>query len=439
MGNLHVSLQQQTGIDQRLSQRLMMSPQMQQALQCLQLPIMELSQLITQEMETNPLLELDEEDFSEPALYRTASKKQGNVIENLLIYAPTLRDILQAQVLESFSEKIDRELGAFIVDNLSENGLLEISTSEIATLSGYSEGDVMRILKVIQTMEPAGIGARSIQESFLLQLERKNLEGAFAYKIIKDYYDDLLHNRLSKIKKATGCSGGELEQTIKKEIATLELHPGLNYVGNLTQGIVPDVVVVSEEGIFRVEVTDHYSHRLHLNNTYIKLFEDPSIPVETKNFIKEKLQSVKWLMKNISQRNSTLQKIAEELIRLNHEYFSVPEGKLTPLTMKQLADILELHESTIARAVSSKYLSCDRGTISMKTFFTKGYRTDRGEHISSKTIQEKLKKLIGEEDSSSPLSDEALSKLLKEQGISCARRTVAKYRDAMGIGSTKYR
>lgn len=438
MRNLH-SLQQQPRVDQRLSQRLMMSPQMQQALHCLQVPVMELSQLIDQEMEVNPLLELEEEDFSEPALYRTNSKKQGAYTESLIEYVPTLREVLQAQLKEECDRENDRTIGEFIIDNFDESGYLTTTPKEIAILIGCTVNDVLRVLKIIQKMEPAGVGARSIQESLLLQLERKNLKNNFSYAVVRDHYDDLLHNRLSKIKKAMGCSIEELDKAIKKEIATLELHPGLNYAKNTTQGIVPDVIVVSEEDGFRVEVTDDYSHRLCLNKHYMNLFEDPSVAIETKNFIKEKLQSAKWLMKNIQQRNLTLHRITEELIRINHGYFSKPEGTLTPLTMKDLADRLELHESTVARAVANKYLSCDRGILSMKSFFTKGYTTDRGELLSSKTIQDKLKKLIGEEDSAAPFSDEALSKLLKRQGITCARRTVAKYREAMRIGSARSR
>jgi RNA polymerase sigma-54 factor len=439
MKKIDTSLRQHLGIEQRLSQRLMMSPQMQQAMQCLQLPVLELSQIITQEMEQNPLLEFDEENLINLPIYRAHNKKRGALAEELLAYQPTLRDVLLEQLFERCENAQDREWGAFIIDSLNDSGVLNADIHELAIHSGASPAKIAELLTLIQSMEPAGVGATSVQESFLIQLERQNKKQTLAYTILKDYYDDFLKNRILKIVKGTGASEAELSQAIKKDIATLELHPGLNFSTHQAREIVPDVIVRSNEEGLSVEVTDFYSDKLHLNRAYMELFEDPDVPSETKNYIKEKLQSIQWLMKNIGQRNTTLRRIAEELIKINPDYFSYPDGRLTPLTMRHLAEALELHESTIARAVSNKFLFCDRGIVPLKSFFTKGYRTDRGEHISSKTIQDKIKKLIGEESDSSPLSDQELSLLLKQQGITCARRTVAKYREAMGIGSTKYR
>lgn len=434
-------LKQLPKIDQRLSQRIMMSPQMQQALQFLQLPIMELSQLIDKELEENPLLELLEEEFVEPIIHRMPSEsgQQNTYPESLLQYAPTLREILHQQLNDLCSDTLEFSIGSFIIDNLNESGMLTTSPEEVAILCGEKVETIRKILKLIQTLDPPGVGAMSIQESLLLQLERKGLKGSIAYDIIKNGYEDLLHNRIKKLKDQFHCSTEEIVQIIKKDIATLELHPGLNYGDNIIQGIVPDVIVHFEDEKFRVEVLDEYSHRLHLNNRYMNMFDDSSISLEIKNFIKEKLQSAKWLMRNIAERNSTLQRVVEALIQLNPSYFTDPSGKLKPLTMKQLAEILEVHESTITRIVANKFLSCDRGILSLRSFFTKMYETDRGEHISSKTIQDKIRRLIEEEDPTTPLSDDRLSKLLKQQGISCARRTVAKYRELLKIGSTAQR
>lgn len=438
------SLQQKQilSVEQKLTQRIMMSPRMQQALRFLQLPIMELSRLIDQEMEINPLLELIEEDedpLMMPISYRTRDRSEELFRDSLLQYTPTLRDLLYAQLKELCEDDKEREIGLFIIDNFDESGFLSLSVEEISLLCGRDVSIVRKVLEKVQTMDPPGIGAKGIQESLLIQLKRKQMGDSLAYRIVKDYYDDLLHNRILKLKNNLHATVEAIESAIKTDLAVLEIHPGLNYAGDSSPGIIPDVVVHEEDGVFRVEVLDEFSHRLHLNNRYMKMFSDPNISPETKNFLKEKVQSAKWLMKNIAQRNSTLQLIVEELIKVNRGYFSYPEGKLAPLTMKKLADVLELHESTINRAVAGKYLSCDRGVIPLKTFFTSSYRTARGEHISSATIRDSVRRLIGEEDPKSPLSDAQLSQLLKKQGIQCARRTIAKYRGLLKIGSTSQR
>lgn len=436
-------LAQQPSLDQRLAQKMMVSPQMQQAFQFLQLPVMELSQLIYNELETNPILEFDESDWDKPLFRTQYSKKQGVFIESLASETSGIRNFLMTQLHESTVDLTNflaaRKIGEFLIDNLNEQGLLTLSLEELSLLLECPVMEVENMLELIQGFDPPGIGARSIQEAFLLQLKRKKLENSLSYLMISQHYDDFLHRRFGKIAKSMHCSLEEVENSVYGEISKLLMHPCSGFGKEEIRPIVPDVILHPDGEGFIVEVVDEYSDRLSLNSHYMKMFEDPSLSVEIKNFLKEKLRSVKWLMKNLLIRNSTLQIVVEALVKFNKNFFQSPQGELTPLTMKELASELELHESTIARVVANKYLASPRGTLLLKSFFTKGLKTDLGEKISSKTIQEKVKKLIGEEDPSSPLSDKTLSQILLDEGIHCARRTVAKYREAMSIGSSSLR
>lgn len=437
------SLVQQPSLDQRLVQKMMVSPQMQQAFQFLQLPVLELSQLIYDELESNPLLEFDETEWEKPVIRNQHSQKRGGIIESLVKESGGLRELLMTQLSELTvdcpNRPLSMKIGEFLIDNLNEDGLLTLSLEELSTLLERPLAEVKSMLNQIQMFDPPGVGARSIQEALLLQLKRKGQTKSLAFNILSEHYDDFLHRRFSKIAKSINCSVEKVEECVYGEISKLLLHPCSGFGREEAHPIVPDVILQVDGENFVIEVIDEYSDRLSLNPHYMKMFDDPNISMEIKNFLKEKLRSVKWLMKNLLTRNSTLHLIVDALATLNRNFFMSPQGHLTPLTMKELALRLELHESTIARAVSHKYLASPRGILPLKSFFTKGLKTNLGEKISSKTIQEKVRKLIGEEDPSDPLSDEILSQILLKEGIHCARRTVAKYREAMSIGSSSLR
>ena len=458
-------------------QRLMMSPQMQQALNFMQMPVQELIETIEQELEQNPVIELMEEvpyeqessdnddsssenelDFNDDdfeimkrldedfrdhfaqsenySLYRTQEEeKLKTFLEQSIPVQESLYEHLVKQAHESFETSEEIAMAELLIGYFDENGFFLSSLAEVAEWNGYRVADLKKVLKEIQRFDPFGVGATSLQHSMLIQLERKKQKESLAYRIVKEHYDDLLHNRIPEIKKRLGCSLEEVNEAIQQTISRLDFHPGRKYAAMIVQHIVPDVSLKEEGDELVVTVNDDYVPTLRLNRRYLSMMENPEISRETKEFIKGRLMSAKWLLKNIDQRNDTIFRIVTYLAKVQRAYFINPQGKLTPLTMKQVADELEVHESTVARAVSQKYLDSPRGVIALKSLFTNAYRTDLGEDISSRTVKDALAKLIDEENKQRPFSDEKLSKLLERRGIHCARRTVAKYRSQLQIGN----
>lgn len=489
--SIHLSNQQAQQLKQ--TQRLIMSPQMQQAIQLLQVPIMELSQIIATEMEHNPLLEysheedadsdlhlsqledsiaeipeqnelqpdreivIDEHDFEllkrldedfdnhfkESENYQSQSKvddeKLKTYIENTLQTEKSLFEHLMEQAKTTFSSKEELIAAEELIGNIDRKGFISNSLQEIACLSNIQTSLLKKILEEIQTFDPPGIAAKNLQESLLIQLKMKNKESTLAYKIVHQCYDDLIHNRFGNIKRILRCTAAEINQSIEQEISRLDVNPGAAYSKEHPQQIVPDVSIIQEDEGLVVSVNDEWIPQVKLNSKYLKMLNNPSLNQETHDFIKHKIQSAKWLIKNIFQRNGTLERIGQHLAKYQRNFFIDPHGTLEPMTMKTVAEELELHESTIARAVANKYLYCDRGLFPLRHFFSHGYVNAEGDDVSSKTVKHLLQELIDSEDRQHPHSDEILSKLMKERGISCARRTIAKYRAEMVIGNAQQR
>ncbi len=489
---ISLELKQKQASSLKQMQRLIMSPQMQQALHLLQAPIMELEALIEAELEQNPCLEVssnestetsedglleqdgfelkedinaspekeltfDEHDFNvlrqideefreyfrESGSYQkqwtSEDDKLRTYIESSIQAEMTLFEYLMQQARETFSKKEEMVLAEALIGNIDEQGYLKTPLKEIAQLTGKDEKQFIPILKQIQTFEPYGIGASSLQESMLIQLECLKLNDTLAYKIIESHFDDLIHNRIPNIQKGLGCDTQEIAQAIKQDIAKLDLHPGTWFSREPVQMIIPDVSLTLVNDKLVTNVNDDQLPAFHLNRRYLKMLDDENLSQETKDFIRQKIMSAKWLMKNIWQRNDTLERITKFLAEKQREFFINPEGKLTPLTMKTVAQELELHESTIARAVAGKYLDSPRGLLPLRSFFTNAYLTAGGEDISSRTVRDILLDIVHKENKRKPLSDEAIAAKIKEFGIPCARRTVAKYRAELNIGNAHQR
>lgn len=434
---------------------------MQQALHLLQLPVLELETIIEEELTQNPLLEnsdaegsisdeeLDllcsiEEDIRAPSSPEKREEEDLKAfIENTIAYEHSLFDHLMNQAYETFDDPETRRLARAIIGNLDHDGFLSTSLEEIAGLAGSTSALLLPILQEIQTFDPLGVGAHNLQEALLIQLKGMGKGEGLAFRIVEDHYNDVMHNRIPVIAKALSCSVQEIRTTISQEIAALDLHPGTNQVGGHYQQIVhhltPDLSITYEEGKFSIEINEEDIPNLRLNRSYLNMLHDNSLPEETRAYIHEKIASGKWLLRNLYERHQTLRRIAEELVLNQASFLSSPKGQLLPLTMKEIAEKLELHESTVARAVSNKYVSCIKGILPLRTFFTHSYTTDSGENISSHSVKELLIHFLDNEDKHLPLSDEILSHMIKEKGIPCARRTIAKYRQELGIGNTAQR
>jgi len=468
----------------QLAQGLMMTEHMQQAIQVMQLPVMELTAFIEEQVADNPLLEIldennlknkstkeepdeqnDEEnkEFSfEEIDLSLLSQLEGEFQENyskleeinshlteddeklqsfkesLISSSPTLYEKLIQNVREEASSEEDIEAAEILIGYLDEKGFLSTPLEEIALLHDLPYERLNRMQLLIQSIEPYGIGAHSIQECLLIQLKALGKTNSLSYQIIQNHYEELLHNRIPIIQKSTGKPYEDIQVAIT-EISKLDLHPGLNFSKKVTQTIIPDATIREEKGELLVEVERDYAPSIGLNRHYLKLLKDTTLSTEIRQFIKHHLVSARWLARNLQNRYSTLEEIAQIIARTQRDFFMQLEGQLSPMTMQMVADELELHESTIARTVSGKYLNTPKGVFPLRTFFTNKYISNEGEELSSKTIKETIHGIINQEDKKKPLSDAEISSLLNKKGIKCARRTVTKFRTMLEIGNTQQR
>lgn len=476
------------------TQRVMMSPRMQQALKLLQAPILEISQMIEQELEQNPLLDYSddtideeapsneelnsyeneiEEDFKDFEIKELSFEEENySVIEYLnddfqdLFYESdnySLRRTSQEEKLKSFLEssiKTQSSLYALlltqareifetheeyqaaetIIYSINEKGFFNSNLKELAALTGIPAETFEKVLPQIKYFDPPGIAASNLKESLLIQLQKKNKTGTLAYKIIEKSYDELVNNKINMIASICHCGIEQVNYAIQNIISKLDLNPGGSIGSNLIQTIIPDIhFYKDEDGELKVKVRDDEIPQLKINLNYLKMLQNKETPEDAKEFIKQKFSSAKSLITNIFQRNDTLLKLGNLLLETQEDFFLNPRGKLIPMTMKSFAEAIEVHESTIARAVSNKYLSCDKGIFPLRFFFTSSLNCDDGSDISSKSVKDLISKLIEEENKMRPLSDESLSRLLKKKGITCARRTVAKYRMQLNVGNAHQR
>lgn len=483
---LSLQLQPRQELTLKQNQLLMMLPQMQQAIYLLQLPVMELSAVINEELEKNPILEQESEEIPTPLeqsekeeivnenvaaetevffdqkdfeilkhldeeyrdhfalsgnyqTYRTEEEeKLKNFVENNTCEKESLFTYLMKQAKETFDHPKDLELAECLIGNFDENGFLITPLEEIASLYNTTKDKLRTILGIIQTFDPCGIGAQDIRQSLLIQLQKLRKEKSLAYKIIDQHYNDLLHNRIPQIHKNSGHSYSEIKQAIE-HIAKLDLRPGANFSRNMPQILVPDANIRQENDQLIVEINEDWTPSLRLNKRYMRMLKDQHLTREAREFIHHHLISAKWLVRNIYQRNETITRIVEFLADKQKEFFTQPNGSLIPMTMKELAKELNLHESTIARAVANKYISCSRGILPLRSFFSVTYVNIAGDDISAHTVRNAIKELIERENKETPLSDETISSKLKEIGIICARRTVSKHRNQLNLGTAQQR
>jgi RNA polymerase sigma-54 factor len=469
-------------------QRLIMAPKVQQSLAILQMARLDMEATLQLELEENPILELFDEqeaesidsgemeelqeffdsekelDFTERDFLilrelgedfanhfsesdnfytqKTAEEEDRKAFVESSISSPqTLSDLLLEQTRQELPEEA-QAAAKIIIGYLDKNGFLSTPLEEIASWHGYRTSSLEEILLKLQQFDPPGIAARNLQECLLIQLHRQGKESSLACAIITSHFDDLLHNRIPKIAHSLRHSAENVTTAIERDIAKLDLHPGLLFHEKQNSIIIPDVTIRESEGKkgeLEVFIHDECCFSLRLNSRYLQMLREPGLPSDTGDFIKKKITSARWLLRNLHQRSATLEKIARHLIQVQYAFFTLPKGQLTPLTMQQTADELGMHESTIARAVANKYIETPRGLFALRFFFTSGYATENGSEISSRTVKEQLKALIEKEDKKKPLSDAKLSELLKDSGVPCARRTVAKYREELKIGSAQQR
>ena len=436
-------------------QKLILIPQLQQAMHILQLPIMELRELLEQELQENPFLEIVQEERVErkdeakdPLLEEALSldenwkeyfqavqnlkeeeEEKGDIIEQYPSRPPSLQDVLLRQLRMSELSEGEKEIGEVLIANIDENGYLQVDLNEIARILNVPLEKVEKVLRVIHQFEPPGVGARNLKECLLLQLGRKKDVPPLVSHLVKNHLEDLAKKKFSSLAQKLGVSEEEIREAFKW-IASLEPKPGREYWSVKTNFIVPDIIVKKVKDGYQVILNQDELPPLRINPLYRKILMEGKKKKEYK-FLVEKLRNAVWLLKNLQGRQALVRKVAEYIVKNQEEFLEKGPEYLKPLTLKEVADALGVHISTVSRITSRKYMQTPRGIFPLKYFFSGAAPGKEG--LSSTSVKEEIKKLIEEEDPAHPLSDQKIADLLKEKGIPIARRTVTKYREEMGI------
>ena len=469
-------------LELRLSQRLILTPQLQQAMKLLQMPQLELSQALSLELVENPFLEesVDEisiEDMSheeresieredvqedtEASLEKLMSFQVDEYFEErgsdgrdlgyfnpgtvtpppydqLFTREPDLYDHLLWQLRLSHESEEIRRVGETIIGNLDGNGYLRVSLEEITEGAKTDVLTAEKALALIQSFDPPGVGARNLRECLLLQVYSLNLTGSLVEKIITNNMGELEKKKYKQIAHQYKLPFEDIMAAIKV-IEGLEPKPGRNFTGSSTNYIVPDVYVTKGPDKYHILLNDEGIPRLRISGLYRKLIrQKDAFPTETKQFLVEKLRAAVGLLKSLDQRDRTIYRVTESILSLQKDFFDGGIEQIKPLTLKDIASILNLHESTVSRVTSNKFLSCPHGIFSFRFFFSNALHGDAGD-VSSTSVKNTIKKIVMEEDSVKPLSDQRIVGILKSKGVVVARRTVAKYREELGIPSQSQR
>lgn len=450
-------------------QKLVMTQQMQMSIKMLQMSSIELNEYVEKEMEENPLLEkeyneksqesltnkendfndkidydkfikyLDFEDYSHENNYRGEEDVSPF---NFISREQSLREYLTTQLGEVEMRNSQKRICEYIIENLDGKGYLPDSISDIAVQLKVSEDKVLEALKIVQSFDPDGIGAQNLEECLKLQLKKKDINDEKLFCIIDNHLNNIAENKYSIIAKDLNITPKEAQEygdVIKK----LEPKPSRGfYTGDETKYIVPDAFVKKLDGEFFIIMNDNSIPRLSINNVYKALVAgDENNDKEAKEYVKDKINSAIFLIKSIEQRKNTLYMVLNEIVSYQKEYFDNGIKYLRPMTLKDMAEKLDIHESTVSRAIREKYIYTDRGIVKIRDLFTTGISSERenSDSMSSSSVKGKIKELIEKEDDKNPLSDQKICDVLNSEGMNISRRTVAKYREEMNIKSSSKR
>ena len=471
-----------------------LAPQLQQSLALLQAPTLELKALIEQELQQNPVLEeslnseveqdsknqengaVDLNDPTEPpadVTFDPATEKSNGPVDDFqaefeklaqmdqewrdhfsqtsgpqrysqedeerrqfmfdsLVADTSLQETLLEQVRLSDLPDEQRPIAEMIIGNVDDYGYLQASVDELAFSTNIPAENIGEVLRVIQSFHPPGVGARDLRECLLLQLERADRKETLEYRIVDQYFDALGKRRLPEIGRGLGLSVDEVQDAVER-IGHLEPRPGRAFLPDNDQYILPEVFVQKVGEDWVVSSNNEQVPHLRISNTYKDLMSQADSSSEVREYIREKIRAGKFLIKSLHQRQQTILNIANEIVHRQKEFLEKGVAHLKPLTMLQIAEVVGVHETTVSRAVSGKYIQTPRGIFEMKYFFTSGIKTASGVGMSNTSVKDIISEMIRDENPGKPLSDEEIVKLLAEKGIVIARRTVAKYRSELNI------
>ena len=464
------------GMQQRQSLALqqVLSPQLQQSLLILQTPLLELRNLVQQEMETNPVLEelpedsgandrseaeasadenfkeefeklasLDEEwrdymaqsassDFEGRRGSKDADEKRQFLFDSIPVQE-TLQQNLIAQLNQTVLSADDRKAAELVIGNIDDDGFLQSTPEEMALNSGIPQDDFERVLALMQTFYPAGVGARDLRECLLIQLQRQGKEHSLEYRIVAEHMDDLGRHRFPEIARRMAISVEDVQKAADN-IARLNPRPGQVFAAAPQNYVLPDVMVEKVDGEYQTAFNNEQIPHLRISNLYKDIIASgDSQTSDVKDYIRDKIRSGKFLIRSIHQRQQTIMNIAQQIVSRQRDFLEHGPSHLKPMTMAEVAEAVGVHETTVSRAVSGKYMATPQGVFEMKYFFTGGYQTATGESLSNISVKQAIFDLVKHESGSAPLSDHEIVEILSERGIPIARRTVAKYRGELNI------
>lgn len=477
----------------KLSQRLVMTPSLQQAIKLLQMTRLELEGVVAQELEINPVLEeanegdddeeetaqiesntqerieeiptpemmerqrleqvafeayLDDASVDDGGNYGESENHEAPPLENTLTREPDLYDHLLWQIHMSDFSAEEREIAELIVGNLNPDGFLAASLEEIRDLASagrepaFEMSRIQAVLDRVRRLDPPGIACADLQESLLLQLDlRGEPVDSLTRRVLAEQWDLFLRRQYPAIARALGCSLSSLEPVIE-DIKTLQTRPGRKFTNDRTHYIEPDVYVIKVGDEYVIQVNDDGLPKLRISRGYrrmLKSLRQEGRQNEAQQFISEKMRSALWMIKSLDQRQRTIYKVANSIVRQQRDFLDHGLDHLRPMVLRDVAEDIGMHESTVSRVVSNKYMHTPRGLFPLKYFFHSGIDRDYGEDISSLTVKRKIRQLVDAEDARHPLSDSELMRILNREGIQIARRTVAKYRDELNVPSSSDR
>ncbi|MFQ6046111.1 MAG: RNA polymerase factor sigma-54 [Gemmatimonadales bacterium] len=473
---MKTSLQQTTS----LKQELRMNPRLYQAMDLLYMPLLDLQQHLKQELEVNPFLEFSESeeleqevaDEREPEAEkaeedetdwenilldgfsvggRRAEFEDRELHQPVAVEMPDLADHLWEQLFMLVLSRRQLFLAEEFVGNIGEDGYLQASLEDIQRGANerrideageQPEGELAQpftaeeceeLLDIIQKLDPPGIAARDLRECLLIQLASAGERHSLTYWLVDEAFEDLINHRWGDLARRYGVDPKEV-QAAADELSKLDPKPGLRFLSTEQEYVIPDLVVEKVDGDYRVYLNDAGTPRLRISKIYREIAGDKKKFVgENREFITDKLNSAQWLIQAIEQRRQTMLRVMHFIVDRQRDFFERGVEHLKPLTLREVAEVVNMHESTISRVTSQKYVQTPRGVYPLRFFFSSGLGTTRGEDASSRAVKALMRKLVQEEDPAAPLTDAAIVKALEEQGIRIARRTVAKYRDQLGI------
>jgi RNA polymerase sigma-54 factor len=384
------------------------------------------------------LVQLDQEwrdHFAQtniPSRASTEEEERRQFMLDSLVAGTSLQEMLLEQVRESALPPQSWPIAEMLIGNIDEYGYLKATLEELSFSTGLPAEKILEVLKVIQSFEPVGVGARDLRECLMLQLERAGQQNTLEYRIVSDFMEALGKRRIPEIARGTGTEVDEVQDALEN-IARLEPRPGRAYLPDNDQYILPEVFVQRSGDDYVVTTNNEHIPHLRISNTYKDLMSQGQNSAEVRNYIREKIRAGKFLIKSLHQRQQTILNIAKEIVNRQREFMERGVSALKPLTMVQIAEVVGVHETTVSRAVSGKYMQTPQGVFEMKYFFTAGIQTASGDGMSNTSVKEMIEEIFKNEDAAKPLSDQEVVKMLQEKGIVIARRTVAKYRTELNI------